>query len=147
MEKSRRLNKEYCIDTSFPLNVKIGTVNRERPTVIYINGKTWLEGNADTQNGKSLIKTVIRSGIRKLMCEHDLFEQQYILDFDFNSDTDNSRRRFCSFEFFLKQKGETVEDLKTLQSRLARSIAVMVEDISESFHESGYRLYKKKTGN
>ena len=146
MEKSRRLNKEYCIDTGLPLSMKIGTVNRENPTVIYINGKTWLEGNNETQNGKSSIKTALRSGIRKLMCEHDLFEQQYILDFDFNSDADNNKRRFCSFEFFLRQKGETVEDLKTLQSRLAGSIAVMARDISESFHESGYRPHKKKTG-
>lgn len=142
MEKSRRLNKEYCIDTSLPLSVKIGTVNREKPTVIYVNGKTWLDGGDE----KPPIKTVIRNGIRRLMCEHDLFERQYILDFDFNNDADNGRRRFCSFEIFLKQKGETVEDLKTLQSRLAGSIAVMVRDISESFRESGYRLHKKKTG-
>lgn len=38
----KRLNKEYKLDVCNHMIVKYGSVNKDNPQVIYVNGKCWV---------------------------------------------------------------------------------------------------------
>ena len=144
----KRLNKEYGIDTDVPIRVKIGTVNRNDPTVVYITGKTWVSDNGSDEGSKNRVRTAVKNHIRRMISSTGVFEPKYIFDFDFNdSDITDGKKKFCSFEIFLRQNSDNASrDLKAIKDAMAGPVAEMARGVSESFVMNRYRLSERKNG-
>lgn len=118
----QRLNKEYKIDICRYINVSYGSTNKQNPKVIYVNGKCWISAVDDGDYAIIMqdVKRELRDEIAVVLANGNLFERRFILDFDINcNDFSKGESRFLSFDFFIKQRGEskTLEDLEAIMSR------------------------------
>lgn len=76
--------KEIKLNVSDSIVLKYGTMNRENPKVIYINGKTWLmplyEG--DYENVVNQAISIYKKDLKKRLLETDKFERNMLCEFD-----------------------------------------------------------------
>lgn len=135
----QRYNKEYKIDICRYINICYGSVNKQDPRVIYISGKCWLEPTKvnDYCSVMKAIKEKFKENIKLLLANGKCFNETFILDFDINTDgMMPNTNKFLSFDFFLKQNGET-QSLKDMRELLSRKLCTLIESFIYSCNKYG----------
>lgn len=125
-----RKNKELQIQ-SYPENftVKLGTINKYNPEVIYIYGTTWLSPNIEKPSYDEISDDFSKKMKKTLFAE---FRKTHMFDENIISDVDIrksgilfNKKRFVNFEIHLKQKevkNINDEKLKAVVTEIMNSV-------------------------
>jgi hypothetical protein len=143
----KRLNKEYKLDVCNYISLKYGTVNKDNPQVIYVSGKCWIcpkkEMNYEPRINniekemKKRIKTFLTDGVN--------FDNKFILDFDVNLDgISPEKKKFLSFDFYLRQNEKNNKKLKDLKEFLERKVSTISNNLVYLFRDNDFEIEKKK---
>lgn len=141
----KRLTKEYNLDICRHIQVKYGTINRENPEVIYVNGKCWVMPleESDYKDVIHGIERNLRKNINLFLMDDEHFKKKYILDFDINTDTFNvNEKKFLSFDLYLRQNN--VIPIKNLKGILEKKLSTIVNNLVYHFSENDFIVQKKK---
>lgn len=141
-----RLNKEININVSDCIDVKYGSVNKNKPQVIYIIGKTWLSYHLESVNS-SIVKKIMSSfkrEITKSLSHVNIFSDNILFDYDINLDFKNSNK-FMTFEIFLKQKKMEIKSMKNFENSIYNIIYNPIQDLIFNFNKNNFTLNTKKS--
>ena len=145
--KKQRLNVEKKIKNDF-FNIKIGTVNRLNPEVIYYEVRTFV-APLDEYDNYSCIFAFLRKELSRALTEtlknNDLFTNKFILDFQVaNSGVRVNKKSFLTFQLFLRQKDSKLLDLKTIKKVSEPFILNLLEGLKENIINSNFLIAKTK---
>jgi len=140
-----RLSKEFKLNISDSISVKYGSVDKNNPKVIYIEGKCWISPlfEGDYTAHIDNIKAQFRKGVSKLLISNEVYSSKFILDFDVN--TENMKideKKFLSFNVFLRQKSNSLYTLK--DAKLYERFPTMVNMLYNLLNENEFRVTKRK---
>lgn len=140
-----RLSKEFKLNISNNISVKYGSVDKNNPKVIYIEGKCWISPlfEGDYTAHIDNIKAQFRKGVSKLLISNEVYSSKFILDFDVN--TENMKideKKFLSFNIFLRQKSNSLYTLK--DAKLYERFPTMVNMLYNLLNENEFMVTKRK---
>lgn len=141
-----RLNKEYELDVNDKFVIRYGSVNRKFPIVIYVNGKTWVQPTSEFDYVSSIreICKSFKNNLRKQLSLSDIFHNKMIIDFDISvASIEKGKKKFLSFEVYLKQKGEVLS-LADIQFTLKNIIGNAVDNMAENLINNTFILSREK---
>lgn len=104
----KRLTKEFDISTSPHFRLIYGTLNRLKPTIVYIELKGWVN-TVNNENGSSIedlsaICRSLKSNIKQKVCASADLDNKFIFDFNVAASSQNkSSKHFLTIEVFFKQ--------------------------------------------
>lgn len=143
----KRLNKEYRLDVSDSVVLKYGSVNKDNPQVVYITGKCWIKPTLKN-NYKKIIESAeanMRTDIKNIMADNINFTNKFILDFDVSMDDFLiNKKKFVSFDFYLRQNEINKKPLKKLGDVLSRKVSAIANNMVEMLNENGFQVEKRK---
>lgn len=143
----KRFNKEYKLDVCNHMSLKYGTVNKDNPQVIYVSGKCWIKTLKEQDYEKVLleIEKKMKKNIKLFLANGEDFSNKFILDFDISLDNFiPNKKKFLSFDFYLKQKELNQKTLIGLKDLLKRKISTISNKLVYEFQENGFLVEKKK---
>ena len=143
----KRLKKEYSLDVCNHIVLKYGTVNRDNPQVIYVSGKCWVSPKDERDYSKAIsdIEKNMKKNINNLLMDGVNFDKKFILDFDINVDgLAPSRKRFLSFDFYLRQNEKNKKDLSLLKPLLSGKVSTISNNLVYLFRENSFTIEKRK---
>ena len=143
----KRYNKEYKLDVCKHISLKYGTVNRMNPQVIYVSGKCWVSPkfSMDYDNVISNIEKRMKSNIKSFLLDGINFDKRFILDFDINTDDIiPNKKKFLSFDFYLRQNEKNKKDLSNLKDLLSRKVSTIANNLVYMFKENEFTIDKNK---
>lgn len=113
----KRFNKEYSLDNVGQIQIKIGTINKDDPKVIYVTGKCWVTPNIETQYSEAFdtVRNRLEKNTRKLISSNETFSNKTIIYFDINPDSFVlGKKKYFGFDMFFRQNENTKRKLKAL---------------------------------
>ena len=143
----KRLNKEYKLDVCNHISLKYGTVNKDNPQVIYVSGKCWVCPKSEMNYGPriNMIEKEMKRHIKTFLMDGINFENKFILDFDINIDgISPKKKKFLSFDFYLKQNEKNKKQLKDLKELLERKVSTISNNLVYLFRDNNFEIEKKK---
>lgn len=143
----KRLNKEYPIDISECIEVKYGSINREKPLVVYIEGKSWIcpNFNGDFEEEIDCVMANFKKRLRKAIFADNLFENNFVFDFDVKTASlRENKKSFMSFEFFLRQPNEGFLCLKDLKNHIMTTYKDIIDNLAIDLSNHTFSLSKTK---
>lgn len=104
---AERKNKEYKLESDNSFRIKYGSMDKDNPKVVYINGDTWMIP-PKIEGIKSSIPSIernVRNFVKYQVNTNDMLDKSFIFDFDLKPDSIvPGRKKFISFELFVRQK-------------------------------------------
>jgi hypothetical protein len=86
---------------------------------------------------KKRIKTFLTDGVN--------FDNKFILDFDVNLDgISPEKKKFLSFDFYLRQNEKNKKKLKDLKEFLERKVSTISNNLVYLFRDNDFEIEKKK---
>ena len=143
----KRLNKEIKLNVCDYMNLKYGSTNKNNPQIVYISGKAWISPkfNGEYESLLNRIKFNFRKHIKKNVIESNIFENKFVLDFDLNSSNmQKDKKKFMSFDLFLKQNTNNIIALNELNMPLSNYVSCIANDLVYNFHTNDFDVAKKK---
>lgn len=143
----KRLNKEYKLDVCDSISLKYGSVNREDPQVVYVNGRCWISPNCETDYKSviSLAEANMRKDVKKYLMDGINFDGKFIFDFDVNMDKIGPNvKKFLTFDLYAKQKNENKKDLKALKHIMDGCIGIIANNLTATLNENDFSVSQKK---
>ena len=145
--KKQRLNVEKKIKNDF-FNIKIGTVNRLNPQVVYFEVRTFVAPLEEYDNYNyvfSFLRKELSNTLNNKLKNNDLFTNKFILDFQVaNSGVKVNKKSFLTFQLFLRQKNDQLHDLKTIKKLSEPFITDLLETLKENIITSNFLIAKSK---
>lgn len=130
------------------MNLKYGSTNKDNPEIVYVLGKAWVSPNFNGEYESILnsIQLDFRKKIKNIVTESNVFENKFVLDFDLNSiNMKKDKKKFLSFDLFLKQNKSNVMKLKELNTILSNNIGNLANDLVYDFSINDFDVTKKKS--
>ena len=143
----KRINKEYKLDVCNHISLKYGTVNKDNPQVIYISGKCWICPKKEMNYGPRInnIEKEMKKHIKTFLMDGVNFDNKFILDFDVNIDgISPKKKKFLSFDFYIKQNEKNKKQLKDLKEFLERRVSTISNNLVYLFRDNDFEIEKKK---
>lgn len=142
-----RLNSEKRIENE-DFKLKIGTTNKINPLVIYVEGKAFISPNEEKEGyGRDIseIKHHFKRSISTNLAGSSIFDTKYILDFQVaSSGISVNKKSFLSFQFLMRQKGESIMKLTDVKTASEEMISNIVNSLKETITEHNFELSKTK---
>ena len=143
--KKERLNGEKKINCS-NFKLKVGTINKKNPSVIYIDGSTFISPVLDkddyTNDIKNLKKDLI-TRIKNDLLRSNLFKSKYILDFDVKtSGLKQNKKSFLSFQCHLCQNN--IIPFGEITKKSNDIINIFINNIEKDFNKENFIIFKTK---
>ena len=113
----KRFNKEYNLTKYGSIQMKLGTINKDDPKVIYVSGRCWLTPNIelDFKGVFEEIKKNINKKVKSVIADDDRFSNKFISNFDINPESFVlNKKKYFAFDIFFRQEGNVVRKLKSL---------------------------------
>ena len=143
----KRYNKEYKLDVCNHISLKYGTVNRMNPQVIYVSGKCWVAPES-LMNYNDVICNIekgMKRNIKSFLIDGVNFDNRFILDFDINvDDITPNKKKFLSFDFYLRQNEKNKKELSQLKDLLDRKVSTIANNLVYMFKENEFTIDKNK---
>lgn len=148
--KKQRLNIEKKIKNDF-FNIKIGTVNRLNPQVIYFEVRTFISPMEEYGNYNyvfsSLRKELSRNLTEKLS-NNKYFNKKFILDFQVaNSGVKVNKKSYLTFQLFLKQNGNELKELKEIKKISEPFMTEILNELKQNIIDFNFSITKTKKEN
>ena len=144
--KKQRLSIEKKIKNDF-FNIKIGSVNRLDPKVVYFEIRTFITPIEESDNYSyifSFLRKELSRAITTRLTNNEFFERKFILDFQVaNSGIKVNKKSFLSFQLFLKQNN-IVNDLKTIKKLSEPFIHGILNELKENIISNNFSITKTK---
>ena len=147
MEKQKRNSVEKKIDNQF-FRLKLGTVNRMNPEVIYLEGKTFIIPVDDDRDYSNTLK-IMRKGLSRIvnnaLFNNKYFKSNYILDLQVaNSGVSLEKKSFLTFQLLLRQYPEAINDLKKVKNNCEGFFTSITDELGDFIKEHGFVITKTK---
>ena len=148
--KKQRLNIEKKIKNDF-FNIKIGTVNRLNPQVIYFEIRTFISPLEEYDN-YNFIFSSLRKNLSKNLMEklngNYFFNKNFILDFQVaNSGVKINKKSYLTFQIFLKQNDDSLKNLKEIKKICEPLITEILDDLKKNILSYNFLIAKTKKEN
>ena len=145
--KKQRLNIEKNIKDDF-FNIKIGTVNRLNPQIIYFEVKTFVSPLEEYDN-YSHIFSFLRKELSKILTnkliDNEYFTKKFILDFQVaNSGIKINKKSILNFQLFLRQKDNDIKNLKEIKKISEPIIKELLFELKEKINSFNFLVTKTK---
>ena len=102
--------KSICSEVSLEnpyFKLKIGTINKKKPTTFYVEGGTFITPTEDETSIKDRIDEVYRAmsqGIMRITCETNNLEKNFIANIDVADERMKvGKKTYFSFQYYLRQ--------------------------------------------
>ena len=113
----KRYNKEYNLSNFGDIQLKLGTINKEDPKVVYVSGKCWLTPTSemDYKTVFNEIRGKIEKRTREVVRRSEAFADNFIFNFDINPESFTAgKKKYFAFDIFFRQRDEKKKKLKEL---------------------------------
>ena len=143
----KRLNKEYKLDVCDDISLKYGSVNREDPQVVYVNGRCWISPRCETDYKSviSLAEENMRKDIKKYLVDGVQFDGRFIFDFDVNIDKlAPNVKKFLTFDVYTRQKNGEKKNLKSLKGIMENRVRAIANNLTETLNDNDFSVTQKK---
>ena len=141
-----RINKELNIIFNNDLKTSYGSVNKNEPLVIYINGKSWIQPNfiGDYQSIIDRICKNFRHNVKRAVINSDLLENKLVCDFDIKIQSmKENKKSFLWFEFYVKQRPNFLS-LSNIKDKLLDLFTEPINNLVSDFNQNTFTLTKSK---
>jgi hypothetical protein len=146
-KKQKRTNVEKRLKNDF-FNIKLGTVNKNNPEVIYFEVRTFispLEENNNYSQVFAFLKKEFSKKISDSLKLNDFFSEKYILDFQIaNSGIRINKKSYLSFQLFLKQKSEIIKELKEIKKIAEPFLVNLLNEFKNDIIGNNFSITKTK---
>jgi hypothetical protein len=143
----KRLNIEKKIGSPY-FKLKIGSVNRNNPKAVYIDGRAFVKPNeeADDYNYSITVsKKEFKTALYRELLKSNLFDRRFIMDFDIaKSGIKLNKYSFLSFQIFLKQKLDIPMAIKKLKPLMEPFVLSITNELNSALVDNGFTVSKKK---
>lgn len=143
MEK--RFKKEYKINLNDEFKIKMGTVNRFNPKVVYVNCRTWLtpsENNTTNQVHELLYD--LQKKMKKIVYHNNDLENETICYVDFTSlPLVPNKCNLLEIEFYVSLK-KYDKQLKEIKPLIIEFFNPIINEISNVLKKNTFILSKSK---
>lgn len=137
---SIRFSREYKLDISDKMRVKVGTLNRFENKVMYINLKTWITpvNDMDFEKSLDLMKRMIDKRMNKYI-KSSVFDNDHILIQDITpTNMKVGYKKWCDITLHIKQPEENIMPIEKTKSYFSTEENFIrtindIETIIESF--------------
>ena len=141
----KKLQKEYKLNVSINLELKYGSINREDPKIIYINGRAWIEPlyDGDYESVFKLLISQYKKDLNSKLHSTGKFERNMVYDFDINPEAlQKNKKKFLSFDVFMKQTGNY--SLKELSDDITECVGHASDVFVDKLLENEFSVTKTK---
>lgn len=145
--KQERLNSEKKIPNDI-FNIKIGTINKKRPSVIYLDGSTFISPLLDKEDYTDDVKEIkceLDNIVKNALRNSKLFEKNFIGNFDVRlSGIRKEKKSYLSFQYHLKQPKNNIMTLNYLKDNSNNIIDNIVNSLKNILLAHNFELSKHK---
>lgn len=142
-----RLNSEKKFANDY-FNIKIGTINKKNPSVIYLDGSTFISpllNKEDYTNDIKEIKCELNNIIKNEIRTSNLFENKFIGNFDVRlSGIKPKKKSYLSFQYHLKQSKNNIMSLNQIKDNTNDIINNIVDNFKSILLTHNFTLSKHK---
>ena len=146
-KKQKRTNVEKRLKNDF-FNIKLGTVNKNYPEVIYFEVRTFISPLEESNNYSQVFAFLKKEFSKKISDSlklNDFFSEKYILDFQIaNSGIRINKKSYLSFQLFLKQKNEVIKELKEVKKIAEPFLVNLLTDFKNDIISNNFSVTKTK---
>ena len=131
----KRFNKEIKIENDTHFNIKLGTTNKIKPIVFYINGSAWIKP-IDESGYEEKTENILynfKKEIIEILSLNKNLSKKFIINFEakFNAMKKNKKSYF-SFELYLRQSDtfvyKNISDIKNNNGHIINNIVVSLQN-------------------
>jgi hypothetical protein len=146
-KKQKRTNVEKRLKNDF-FNIKLGTVNKNNPEVIYFEVRTFISPLEESNNYSQVFAFLKKEFSKKIgdsLKLNDFFSEKYILDFQIaNSGIKINKKSYLSFQLFLKQKNEVIKELKEIKKIAEPFLVNLLNEFKNDIISNNFSVTKTK---
>ena len=150
LKKIEVLNVEKRLKNDF-FNIKMGTVNKNNPEVIYFEVRTFISPLEESNNYShifSYLKKEFSKKISDSLKTNEYFADKYILDFQIaNSGIRVNKKSYLTFQLFLRQKGEVIKVLNNVKKIAEPFLFDLLNNFKEEIINNNFSVTKTKKEN
>ena len=148
MEFCKRKNSEKKIDNN-KVHLIIGTTNRNKPQIVYVNGKTYISPTVEQESylqDISDFKKFFKKTIKEELRNTSLFSENIIFDFQVPSLRIMDKKKTClTFQFLFKQNNpNNLLKLKDLKLVAEKPINNIIDKVINDMYAHNFVVYKNK---
>ena len=142
--------KSICSEVSLEnpyFKLKIGTINKKKPTTFYVEGGTFITPTEDETSIKDRIDDVYRAmsqGIIRITCETNNLEKNFIANIDVADERMKvGKKTYFSFQYYLRQNKNDLS-FSEITDSWDKYTKTVLDKIEYSLKENGFALSKTK---
>ena len=142
--------KSICSEVSLEnpyFKLKIGTINKKKPTTFYVEGGTFITPTEDETSIKDRIDDVYRAmsqGIMRITCETNNLEKNFIANIDVADERMKvGKKTYFSFQYYLRQNKNDLS-FSEITDNWDKYTKTVLDKIEYSLKENGFALSKTK---
>lgn len=142
--------KSICSEVSLEnpyFKLKIGTINKKKPTTFYVEGGTFITPTEDETSIKDRIDDVYRAmsqGIMRITCEINNLEKNFIANIDVADERMKvGKKTYFSFQYYLRQNKNDLS-FSEITDNWDKYTKTVLDKIEYSLKENGFALSKTK---
>ena len=142
--------KSICSEVSLEnpyFKLKIGTINKKKPTTFYVEGGTFITPTEDETSIKDRIDEVYRAmsqGIMRITCETNNLEKNFIANIDVADERMKvGKKTYFSFQYYLRQNKNDLS-FGEITDNWDKYTKTVLDKIEYSLKENGFALSKTK---
>ena len=142
--------KSICSEVSLAnpyFKLKIGTINKKKPTTFYVEGGTFITPTEDETSIKDRIDDVYRAmsqGIIRITCETNNLEKNFIANIDVADERMKvGKKTYFSFQYYLRQNKNDLS-FSEITDNWDKYTKTVLDKIEYSLKENGFALSKTK---
>lgn len=128
--------------------VKLGTINRKNPSVVYVECGGYITPTIDKddyENDAFLLRKNFNKNLRDNLLTSPLFENKFICDFDIRtSGLKKNKKSFVSIQYHLRQPVDNVLSLDLLKEKSEDLINNVLESFNEDLISHNFKICKNK---
>jgi hypothetical protein len=147
------MQKNICSEVTLEnpyFKLKIGTINKKRPTTFYVEGGTFItpvdEAGEDLsfKDRMNIVYRDMTKGIMRLTAETENIQNSFIANIDVADERMRvGKKTYFTFQYYLHQDGEPVSFSEITENGDKYTKAVL-DKIEYSLKENGFALSKTK---
>ena len=142
--------KSICSEVSLEnpyFKLKIGTINKKKPTTFYVEGGTFITPTENETSIKDRIDDVYRAmsqGIMRITCETNNLEKNFIANIDVADERMKvGKKTYFSFQYYLRQNKNDLS-FSEITDNWDKYTKTVLDKIEYSLKENGFALSKTK---